>query len=225
MKTILCYGDSNTWGCKPMTSLAWVERFSPNDRWPGILQRELGSNFQVIEEGLGGRTTIWDDPIEGWKNGRDYLIPCLNSHQPLDLVILMLGTNDLKARFGLSAFDIAASAGVLVDLIQRNTTYPGDSKTPQVLLIAPPPILEEGQMPEDFAELFAGGAAKSRRFSHHFRRIADQYRCEFLDAAEIVQVSRMDGIHYDLPDHARLGVTLAEKVRRIFDLDEPGNSR
>jgi lysophospholipase L1-like esterase len=87
VKRILCYGDSNTWGYDPVTQ----ERFDKNERWTGQLSQMLGGNYDVIEEGLNGRTTVWDDPIEGYKNGRDYLIPCLESHKPLDLVIILLG--------------------------------------------------------------------------------------------------------------------------------------
>ena len=97
MKTILCYGDSNTWGYNPATT----ERSSRDERWTGILRRELDDGYLVIEEGLNGRTTVWDDPIEGYKNGKEYLIPCLETHKPLDLVIIMLGTNDLKVRFSV----------------------------------------------------------------------------------------------------------------------------
>lgn len=98
MKNILCYGDSNTWGYDAETK----NRFPPDVRWTGILKRTLGEGYHVIEEGLNGRTTVWDDPIEGYKNGREYLIPCLESHRPLDLVIIMLGTNNLKKRFSLT---------------------------------------------------------------------------------------------------------------------------
>jgi lysophospholipase L1-like esterase len=101
MKTILCYGDSNTWGAVPLQSLELIERFGRSERWTGVLQRELGQAYEVIAEGCNGRTTVWEDPIEGYKNGKEYLIPCLDSHQPLDLVIIMLGTNDLKARFSI----------------------------------------------------------------------------------------------------------------------------
>ncbi len=104
MKTVLCYGDSNTWGSDPETG----ERFAPDVRWPGVLRRSLGEGYWVIEEGLGGRTTVRDDPIEGaHKNGRAYLRACLESHKPIDLMTIMLGTNDLKARFAASASDIA----------------------------------------------------------------------------------------------------------------------
>lgn len=107
MKTILCYGDSNTYGAIPIDFdlldkhfIASHYRLSKEKRWSSILQAELGSTYHVIEEGLNGRTTVWDDPTEGkHKNGLTYLIPCLETHAPIDLVILMLGTNDLKPKF------------------------------------------------------------------------------------------------------------------------------
>jgi lysophospholipase L1-like esterase len=99
MKTILCYGDSNTWGYIPGTG----ERYASHVRWPGVLQNALGNGYVIIEEGLCGRTTVWDDPIEEYRSGKEYLIPCLKSHAPLDLVVLMLGSNDLKMRFAAPA--------------------------------------------------------------------------------------------------------------------------
>ena len=116
LKEVLCYGDSNTWGYNPITK----ERYEKDERWTGVLQNALGNDYHVIEEGLNGRTTVWDDPIEGFKNGKTYLIPCLETHKPLDLVIIMLGTNDLKKRFSLSAYDIAQGAGVLIDVVYKS---------------------------------------------------------------------------------------------------------
>lgn len=216
MKNILCFGDSNTWGCKPIQSPDRIERYSKSERWPGILQIILGDDFDVIEEGMGGRTTIWDDPLEGYKNGREYLVPCLNTHQPLDLVILMLGTNDLKARFSLPASDIAASAGSLVELIQRHKFQVADCPTPSVLLIAPPPILDIPELPDFFKEMLEGGPVKSRRFSTHFRKVADSLGCSYLDAADFLQVSPIDGVHYDAATHVKLAQVVADKVRQIF---------
>jgi lysophospholipase L1-like esterase len=130
VKTILCYGDSNTWGYNPATG----ERFSRDERWPGVLRQELGEGYEIIEEGLCGRTTVWDDPIEGYKSGKEYLIPCLETHKPIDLVVIMLGTNDLKRRFSLSALDIANGAGVLVDIVLKSSAGP-DEGAPKVLVL------------------------------------------------------------------------------------------
>ena len=135
MKRILCYGDSNTWGYDPVSQ----QRFDDQTRWTGILTKLLASEYTIIEEGLNGRTTVWDDPIEGYKNGREYLIPCLESHWPLDLVVIMLGTNDLKRRFNLSTFDIAESVGTLVQ-IAKHIDLRVNGTAPQVLLMAPPPV-------------------------------------------------------------------------------------
>jgi lysophospholipase L1-like esterase len=140
MKTILCFGDSNTWGCRPLTSLENIPRYGPDVRWGSVLRTSLGEGYWVIEEGLNGRTTVWADPVEGeYKSGKSYLTACLESHAPLDLVTILLGTNDLKHRFGLSAWDIAACAGVLVQIVQSSAFGPNGS-APRVLLICPPPV-------------------------------------------------------------------------------------
>jgi lysophospholipase L1-like esterase len=207
MKTILCYGDSNTWGHNPATQA----RFSRDERWAGVLRRELGDAYLVIEEGLNGRTTVWDDPIEGYKNGKEYLIPCLTTHKPLDLVVILLGTNDLKKRFSLSAYDIANGAGVLVDVVQKSDTGP-DEKPPQLLLLAPPPIARL----TEYAEMFEGAEPKSRKFSENFRRVAEEYGCEWLDTADIIVSSDIDGIHFEADEHRKLGLAVADKVREIL---------
>lgn len=207
-KTILCYGDSNTWGYNPATE----DRYARDERWPGVLRQELGKGYLVLEEGLNGRTTVWDDPIEGYKNGREYLIPCLETHRPLDLVIIMLGTNDLKARFSLPACDVAAGAGVLVDIVLKSETGHCGS-APTVLLIAPPPF---GEL-SDSSEMFEGGAFKSQGFSKHYRLVADEHGCDFFDAAEAIVSSDLDGIHLDLDEHLKLGQVVASIARQILE--------
>ena len=213
MKTILCYGDSNTWGWNPVSET----RYARDERWPGVLRLELGEGYEIIEEGLPGRTTVMDDPIEAWMidsymNGRKYLLPCLGSHKPLDLVIIMLGTNDLKGRFSLSAFDIAEGAGKLVDIVQQSDVGPGDGP-PEVLLIAPPPLAKL----TDFADMFAGGTAESARFSQQYRRVAEFYGCDLLDAGEHIVSSGVDGVHFDLSEHRKLGLAVAAKVQEILE--------
>lgn len=207
MKRVLCFGDSNTWGYDP----AIKNRFAPDVRWTGVLSATLGPDYTVIEEGLNGRTTVWDDPIEGYKNGRSYLIPCLETHRPLDLVVLMLGTNDLKKRFSLSAFDIAQGAAVLVrEILISGSGY--DLEAPKVLLMAPPPVVAL----TDFAEMFEGAEPKSKGFARHYAAVAQLMGCAFLDAATVIVSSPIDGIHFEASEHARLGKAVAEQVKRII---------
>ena len=208
MRTVLCYGDSNTWGYNPVTQ----DRFSRNDRWTGVLRRELEGAFVVIEEGLNGRTTVWDDPIEGYKSGKEYLIPCLETHRPIDLVIIMLGTNELKRRFSLSAYDIAEGAGVLVDIVQKSAAGPDDG-VPKILLMAPPPVAKL----TEFAEMFEGAEAKSGRFSEHFKRVAEEHSCPLLDTAEVIVSSDADGIHLEVSEHEKLGLAVAARVRLMLE--------
>lgn len=209
MKTVLFYGDSNTWGYDPATRT----RFDLHTRWAGVARDQLGADWYVIEEGLGGRTTVWDDPIEGYKNGREYLIPCLATHRPLDVVCIMLGTNDCKLRFSLPACDIAAGAGVLVEIAQRSGAGPGDS-APAVVLMSPPPFASlQGTR---FDEMFAGGEAKSREFARHYRAVADELGCHFVDVGAIVQSSMLDAIHYEAGEHRKLGTFMASYLRERF---------
>ena len=207
MKTILCYGDSNTWGWNPTTG----ERFARDERWPGVLRQALGDGYLIIEEGLNGRTTVWDDPIEGYKNGKTYLIPCLETHRPLDLVIIMLGTNDLKVRFSLSAYDVANGAGVLVDVVQKSAAGSA-GQAPQVLLMAPPPLAKLSE----YAEMFESAVAKSKRFSQHYQRVAQEHGCEFFDTSQVIVSSNLDGIHLELSEHQKLGQAVAKIVPRLL---------
>ncbi len=207
MRTVLCYGDSNTWGYEPGTG----NRFPEDVRWPGVLARELGRGFRVIEEALNGRTTVRDDPVEDYKNGKDYLRPCLQSHEPLNLVIIALGVNDLKARFFASASDVADGAGVLVAIAQRSGVGP-DGGQPAVLLVTPPPV---GKLTE-LAEMFAGAEEKSRGLGPQYRRVADKHGCELLDAGELVRTSDLDGIHLEAGEHRKLGEAVAARVREML---------
>lgn len=208
MYEILCYGDSNTWGYIPGTG----GRYPPEVRWTGVLQNRLGPAFHVIEEGLNGRTTVWDDPVEGThRNGRTYLLPCLQSHMPLDLVVLFLGLNDLKRRFGAPAADIARSAGVLVELIQNSGAGKASTAVP-VFLIAPAPL---GRLTA-YAEMLEGGTEKSRLLAARYRELAEERSCQFLDAGTVVRSSDLDGVHLEEEQHRRLGEAVASRVKPLF---------
>ncbi len=211
MKTILCFGDSNTWGYNPVTG----ERFGRNIRWPGVLKNELGDNYIVIEEGLNGRTTVWDDPLHGgFKNGKEYLIPCLATHKPLDIVILFLGTNDLKSRFSLTASEIASGIRVLLDLIVKSGSGI-DENPPKILLVAPP-LIGELSSYSRFSEEFEGSIEKAEKLGPYFEQAAEEYNCEFLDASKIVQASDVDGIHLEAEEHIKLGLFMKNKVLEIL---------
>ena len=207
MKTILCYGDSNTWGHDPREGV----RHRYEDRWTTILGDSLGNGYLVIPEGLNGRTTVWDDPVEGNKNGKAQLVPCLESHKPLDLVILFLGTNDLKARFSLTAWDIAAGAGTLVDMIKWSGCG-HNWQAPEILVLIPPQVRKLGF----FADMFEGSEAKSVKFPDVFSQMAGEKGVRFLDIGKSVRLSDLDGIHFEKDQLKILGQTVAAEVRTIL---------
>lgn len=206
-KTIVCFGDSNTWGFDPETK----DRFASDLRWTGVLQRTLGEGYKVIEEGLNGRTTNVDDPLQPHRNGLTYLPPCLESHKPFDLVTIMLGTNDLKCRFGHSGSDIAEAAAGLAGVARSLPVGPCGT-SPLVLLIAPPPVAKL----TDYAEMFAGAVEKSRRFPQHFRTYAAWYAVPVLDAGEVIRCSDLDGIHFEVDEHRKLGEAVAREIGRLL---------
>lgn len=207
MRTILCFGDSNTWGCVPVVDDGVTRRFLPGERWPGVLRDALGPSFWVVEEGLNGRTTAWDDPDEPFRNGLAFLPPALLTHMPLDLVILMLGTNDLKRRFDLSPQQIAEGAGRLVDAVRASGAGPGEA-APAVLLVCPAPLAGRGLRGDEFA----GGAEKSVELAAHYRAVATDRDCAFVDAGEHIRSSDVDGIHLDGTAHRELGHAIADRV-------------
>ncbi|MEI6892834.1 MAG: SGNH/GDSL hydrolase family protein [Pontiella sp.] len=208
-RNILCFGDSNTWGTDP----AGGPRFDRKTRWPCILQNELGAGYHVVEAGLCGRTTVWDDPIEGHKNGLQQLIPILKSHEPLDLVIIMLGTNDLKNRFSVSTLDVANSVWRLVQAV-RSCCYPPTEGVPEVLVVCPPPFapLE----PTPFKEMFVGGEEKSHQLFEAFQAVSKQRDFQLFNAAEVLKSSPLDGIHFEPQEHVKLGRALAAEVRKLI---------
>ncbi len=148
-----------------------------------------------------------NDPIEGYKNGHDYLVPCLETHRPLDLVVLMLGTNDLKRRFSLSAYDISQGVAVLLRSISYSKAG-RDGGPPRVLLMAPPPV---GRL-SNFAEMFEGSEAKSLLLGQHYRTVATEYNVALLDTAGVIRSSDIDGIHFEAHEHAKLGRAVAHEV-------------
>ena len=222
MKTILCYGDSNTWGYNPKGG-----RFDYSIRWPAVMASLLnppginpgmpGSTspaFWVVEEGLNGRTTCLEDPIEGDRNGLRQLIPILRSHRPLDLVIVMLGTNDLKRRFNPSPYEISHGAQLVTKAALSSECGPGDGQ-PKVLMVCPAPITEA----EAFAKIISPDAFEiSRKMAAHYRACAKECGAAFFDAGEVIGASSpVDGIHWEADDHRNFAKAMAEQVRKLLE--------
>lgn len=208
-RTLVCYGDSNTFGMMPCACPAQNHRWPVGQRWPDLLQQHLGDAWHVIAEGLPGRTTAYDDPRGEWLNGRRTLRPVLASHAPVALLILMLGTNDLKVIFDVDAATIAANVGTLIDDVRRFAVGPA-LQTPQILVLSPIPI-NEVAIPDNAS---AGGDAKSRALAGHLEAICAQQQVAFLDLAPLGHVQD-DGEHLDLATHARIARAVADKVQSI----------
>lgn len=206
-KTIVCFGDSNTYGRR-----AQGGRFDWNTRYPGVLSALLGRRYHVIEEGCGGRTTVFQDPIEGHKCGADYLPPCLWSHRPIDLVVVMLGTNDTKNRFSASAQDITGGMERLLRLISTSRCGVHE-QAPQILLLAP---IQMGEL-SALANHFIGAREKAAQLPRLFQELAQANSIAFLDAGAYAQPDAADGVHMTAKGHHDLAVAIHQKVVEILE--------
>lgn len=219
-RTVLCFGDSLTWGWVPVEGGAPTTRHDPDVRWTGVLRNGLGEGFRVIEEGLSARTTAADDPTDPRLNGAAYLPSCLASHLPLDLVILMLGTNDTKAYLHRSAIDIAAGMSTLVGQVLGSaggvaTVYPA----PQVLVMAPPPLTALGH--PWFEQIFDEGSVQtSHELAPKYAALAEFMGVHFFDAGSVVTEVGVDGLHFTEQNNRDLGEALVRQVQQIFADDE-----
>lgn len=213
-RTILCFGDSNTWGFDPGSITEPYPRRHPIDvRWTGLLATALGARCRVIEEGQNGRTTVHNDPFNPARRGIDYLPACLESHKPIDLVIMMLGSNDLKAVFNVPATEVTSGAAVLSRLILSSTAGP-ENRAPQLLLICPPPIGDLSHLP-DLAARIVNGSTRSLELPRHFEALAKLLGCSYLNSQEFVVPSLSDGIHLEASEHRKLAEAIEAKMREM----------
>lgn len=212
MKTVLAFGDSLTWGYNPATAL----RHERENRWPVALAEALGGRADVVAEGLNGRTTAFDDHLADCdRNGARVLPTLLDSHKPLDLVIIMLGTNDLKPAVHGQA--IAAKQGIerLVGLV-RHHAWSSQGKAPGVLIVAPPPFCETAHT--DFGAVFGRSIEESHMLGSMYADLADELECGFFDAATVAKTSPLDGIHLGAEETKALGKALAPVVSLMLGL-------
>lgn len=209
MPTILTFGDSNTHGTPPMTDRVLRARHGRDIRWPQVMARAL--DWELVEEGLPGRTAQFDDPVmDGLMNGHPALRQALQSHGPLDVLTIMLGTNDVKTRFGATPEQVMAGMAALLDLATSAEMQDRHGGF-RVLLICPPPVQETGVLAMDFW----GAAAKSQALPPLYAALAASRGVGFLDAGQVIAVSPVDGVHFDAAAHLTLGAAVAEAVRQL----------
>ncbi|MFN3955182.1 MAG: SGNH/GDSL hydrolase family protein [Pararhodobacter sp.] len=208
MPTILTFGDSNTHGTPPVTNRNLYERYPPGIRWPTVMASALGPEWHLVEEGLPGRAAQFDDPVmDGMMNAQPALRQALQSHGPLDVLTIMLGTNDVKTRFGATPEAIMGGLAALIDLAQRADLQARHDGF-RILLIAPAPVETRGVL----AATYWGAPEKSRALIPLLRALAASRGAGFLDAGTIVRVSPIDGVHLDEAAHAALGQAVAQAV-------------
>ena len=215
MKNLLCFGDSNTWGYSPEDGT----RFPPDVRWTGVLQKSLGNDYQIIEEGLNGRTTFINEDERPFRSGSDVLPIILESHRPLDLVVIMLGTNDLKVEFNLTIGDITQGVKTLCEMV-INSEYL-EKQPPEILLISPT-LIGDYVIPEfdevisSDKEFFDKARKQSFQFAEHYEKAASELGIHFLDAAKIVNPSKSEGVHWDAEQHILFGKKIGKVIERIL---------
>ena len=202
VKTIVCYGDSNTWGRVPKAG-----RYPRSVRWTGVLQKLLGDNYEIVSEGVGGRTFVAVDPENPWRCGITHLKSILRNSFPIDLVVIMLGTNDIKLKYHLDPEDIAKHLEQTIDLIRTE-------EIKNILVVCPPDIV----IPESGIEdpRYIGGSERIKKLAVVFKEVADKYGCDFLDAGQYITSSKIDGFHFDPEGHKKLAEVLKVEVLKIL---------
>lgn len=219
-KHIICFGDSNTHGycAEPWDCADGADRFNEDERWTSLLGQQLGPDYLVIEEGLGGRTTVFRDPLTEGLSGLDVIFPTLMSHKPVDLLILMLGTNDTKERFASTAECISIGMERLIAKAKSIECWTNGN--PNILLIAPPHILD-GLYDGPFGgSMGAGCPEKSRGLARFYEAVAQRRGSAFLDAEGIAEFNRTDCMHLTRKGHAALAEKLAELVPQLVNAHE-----
>ncbi|MBN9055987.1 MAG: SGNH/GDSL hydrolase family protein [Rhizobiales bacterium] len=213
MKTVLCYGDSLTWGYNAET----LDRHAFEDRWPSVLARALGPEVTVIAEGLNGRTTAYDDHLADCdRNGARILPTILHSHDPIDLVIILLGTNDMKPAVCGTAFGAVQGLERLVSLVRHHAWSFDAEEGPDVLIVSPPPLCETANTA--FAAMFAGGVEQSSMLATLYADLADETGCGFFDAGSVAETTPLDGVHLDVRNTRAVGKGLEPVVRMMLGI-------
>jgi lysophospholipase L1-like esterase len=212
MKSILAFGDSLTWGFEAGA----FKRHAHENRWPNALATGL-KDARIVEEGMNGRTTVFPDPTcEAERNGAVALPILLTTHQPLDLVIIMLGTNDIKYANRCRAFDAAMGMERLIQIVKHFDWVSGDVPRPQVLIMSPPPLCETAD--PWFNDLWGHAIEESKLFATHYKRVADEQGVHFFDTGNVAKTDPTDGGHMSASETRKLGEALVPVVKKILEI-------
>lgn len=216
MKTILAYGDSITFGASPIMG---GPRLAFEDRWPSVLEAGLGGAARVIAEGLGGRTTVHDDWFANAdRNGARILPTLLASHNPLDAVVIMLGTNDLKSMHAGAALEASYGIRRLVQVIRAHAAT--DALAPPAIVIVAPPHLSKTSVHPEMMDHFGQDVAieQSKLFATYYKRRADELGTAFFDASTVATPDPNDGVHLDARNTRAIGEGLVPVVKKVLGL-------
>lgn len=214
-KHIVCFGDSNTHGycADPADCAEGGSRFNEDERWTCLLQKKLGDGYHVLEEGLSGRTSVFTDPLHEGVCGLDSIFSCLMSHEPVDLLIVMLGTNDTKSRFGANAACIAIG---MTRLLEKAKSIAAWRTKPNILVIAPPHIGQGLYNCADGVPMGPGCPEKSAALAPYLRQSAEAAGCAFLDAEGLAEFNKIDCMHLTAKGHRQLAEALADLVPQLL---------
>ena len=212
MKVVMAFGDSLTFGADAENDA----RHAYEDRWPTVLEQGLGGLARVIPEGLGGRTTVFDDlSAAADRNGARLLPTLLGTHAPLDAVVIFLGTNDLKPYICGSALGAAMGVKRLVEIV-RSYPYGRGARVPGVVIVSPPLAGQTDHA--DLGPMFTGAIAESKLFATHYSRIATELGCGYFNAATVASPVAIDGIHLNAANTRAIGEGLVPVVKKVLGL-------
>lgn len=206
MISILCYGDSNTWGYNPYDG----SRYDEDTRWTCLLQKKLGLEYSIIEAGLNGRTTWVDDPRDEIRNGRKYIKYEINTHKPIDILIIMLGTNDLKHSYNLFPEEIAMGIETII-IEAKKCEFDGNKKNMKIFVLSPPKVKEI----EDDGPIFMGAEEKCNKLPNCFKEISLLHECYFVNITDKIDACDYDGIHLNEEGHYKMAEIMHHEITNL----------
>lgn len=223
-KRIMVFGDSNSWGWHPVPEIAPIQRYPQDVAWPGVMAKALGDGFEVVNESLSARTAVVSDKsvdaglgLSGaGLSGSEYLPAAIASNMPLDLVIIMLGTNDVKPVYNRSAFQVAIDVMSLVAEAQKNTGVATSYPAPKVMVVVPPHLGKIASVDWVQAMFPQAAVAESTQIGQYLCPLANAVKVPCFDAGTVAEITGADGIHMTPENHKKLGDAIAAEVSKIL---------